>query len=1153
MAVTEHQCPECESRFRLKDASAERKSIRCPRCDARVSLTSSRSQTEQERPRNRAPVQAQEQPRRRSEVQERPRSESSPRPRSAPRDDYDDEQPRRSKRSRQQEPTKGMSQKTIGILIGGGLFVVGVMVLAVVLTNGPDKKDDRVAGNPNRKVQPNPEDRQDPNGRNGKLQDNGRNNLNNVPPENGKDNPNHVPPPNRNRPQPPLPEITIPTQPIALPTGDGRPRLVLDPGGHSGGVKEVIFTPDSKRLITISQDKTIRIWSVVTGELESTIRLAIGAGADGSLYEGALNPNGRILAVSGQPLEKGKQGVFIYLIDLESEQVALAMRVPKGMPSALDWSKNGRILAVGNFNGTVSLYDPAKRGFQGVLPGKHNAPVQDVSYHPSGRYVVSSARDKTIRLWDLMAKPIRAKVITGLPEVVNTVQWSPDGNSFVSGGVDGVVRRWAPEGEPKDLFRKVVKNGAGTEGTTQIVTLSYSPDGRELLYSGIAWKGEVGIIDARAGKERIAPNHHNNTVLDSTFSPDGKLVASTGGNDIETVIWKVSTGEKVHTLQGRGRAVLGLGWHPNGKEIVWGNVNRIEGPFGNMPLERSFHLESLTFTRYNKRQPTKRAILRMGAHFIRPVDLFTIQIGGPGRAIQFKTPEERERIYSASFLTPDRIIIGGAYRLYLIDLKGKVLRVYKGHSGIHWAVAPHPSGKYFATGSTDQTICIWSPDQESPLMQLFFAGQNWIAWTPEGYYAASAYGERLMGWQINNGITKVATFHPAVQFRQSLYQPKLMKLLLRVGNLNQALVQAGVNQGNALSVQEVLPPTVAITTPTRQGHAQVAEGKFEVNAVAQSQGQHPVLAMRLLVDGRPYMGSRGVVVFKNPKQGQVGAKWTVDIPPGKHTLAVQAASKVSKGLSPVVRITKAGQKRQPDLYLLAYGISDYPGELKLNFAAYDAQTLHSTLRQTTRGVFRNMEAKLITDREATRQGIVEGLRWLEQKMTAHDVAIIFFSGHGAREANGNFYLVPVDARAEDIANSCVPGDRFKRVLEDLPGKVVLMLDCCHSGSVAEDRNVQRTADDLARDLVTDDYGIITMCSSLGSEYSMESTVTKGGFFTRGLIEGLKGRADLNRDQVVYVHELDFFTTHFVKKISSGMQNPTTGVPRHVKPFPLARR
>src|SRR5262249_14675635 len=153
-----------------------------------------------------------------------------------------------------------------------------------------------------------------------------------------------------------------------------------------------------------------------------------------------------------------------------------------------------------------------------------------------------------------------------------------------------------------------------------------------------------------------------------------------------------------------------------------------------------------------------------------------------------------------------------------IDLNsGKVLRTFLGHSGIVFAIAPSPDGTYFATGGSDQTIRIFHPDKDEPVLSLFVAGRDWIAWTPEGYYAASPYAQRLMGWQINRGIDRLATYHPASRFHASLFQPEVIQELLPAESLGKAVALANRDRKTrpvaAVNVMEVLPPTVTLTAP----------------------------------------------------------------------------------------------------------------------------------------------------------------------------------------------------------------------------------------------------------------------------------------------------------------------------------------------------
>ncbi len=325
-----------------------------------------------------------------------------------------------------------------------------------------------------------------------------------------------------------------------------------------------------------------------------------------------------------------------------------------------------------------------------------------------------------------------------------------------------------------------------------------------------------------------------------------------------------------------------------------------------------------------------------------------------------------------------------------------------------------------------------------------------------------------------------------------------------------------------------------------------------MTAVARGTGDHPVTALRLLVNGRPWQGDKGLKPVA-AKAGDARASWEVDLPAGKYVLTAQAQSAVSAGLSAQVEITVAGaDDRKPDLYVVAVGISAYPAPLTLRYAAKDARVLSETFRDKGRGVFGKVEVKLLLDREATRRNIEEAVSWLGARMTPKDVGVLSFSGHGMRDKRGRFYLVPVDVNDDDPAGTCVPGDGLKKALANIPGRLLAILDACHSGAAAGKKRAPRVrADDLTRDLVSDDYGVVVMAASQGSECALEGPQAGHGFFTLGLVEALGGKADFNRDRLLHLNEVDFYARLRVRQLSGGEQNPVTGRPPGIRSFPLA--
>jgi WD40 repeat protein len=940
---------------------------------------------------------------------------------------------------------------------------------------------------------------------------------------------------------------------LVAPPADARPMLVLDPGGPSAPVRRALFTPNSRQVILVGADKTARVVDVASGETRYTFRLPVGPGEEGSLFAAALSRDGRALAVGGMPVGRGAHGILIYLVSMNTGQVEKVLRGHTNIITYLDFSHDGRYLASASNDNTARIYEVSSGQTVGVLEGSRDR-LRQASWSPDDSRLATVCLDGTVRLWTWATGAV-VELHPRRPDApLLSVAWSPDGTGLATGARDSTLQTWGLD----CTLRQDFKLAPGE--SIQVASLAYTPDGRELLYGGVDRMGAAGIFDLTAGKRRLVFPGHDNTVMHGSISADGKLAVTTGGDRNETFVWRVADGQVVQKILGKGASIFGVGWSKDGTTIAWGNTNRGNTGIPTTAVERTFRPADLEFG-----DAPGADILRtpsaVNGFSLEALDFFRLAIKKNGRVVNvFQVPLKGDRIYSYSLLDGRRALVGCAFSLQLIELPtGRVLRNYTGHTGAVMGIGIRPTdARYFVTGSQDQTLRIWDPEREQPLLSLFVADQDWIAWTPEGYYAASAYGERLMGWLINTGIDRMALYYPAVQFRKSLYNPEALKLLLQTGSLDKAIAVAaqGKNQPapTAVSVAQVLPPAVVITAPAGTRHVNVGGGNVQVRAVARSVGSHPVTSMRLLVDGRPWQGEKGIRAFANPRLGEVQADWGLDLPVGAHLLVVQAESAVSKGVSPVVQVTRTakGNVAPPNLNVLAVGISAYPGGMALKYAHADAQALAAVLDQGTRKVFGHVEIKLLTDQAATRQNIIAGLGWLGQKMTPGDVGIFFFAGHGTQDPFGQCHLVPVDFNPRDPGHTGIPGNTLKRVLANMPGRLIAMLDACHSGAVAGSAGRRRRGrtDDLVRDLVTDDYGVIVMCSSLGREYSLESSATQHGFFTLGILEALSGKADFNHDHLIQVHELDRYACLRVRQLSRGQQNPVTGRPPNVRSFAL---
>ena len=121
---------------------------------------------------------------------------------------------------------------------------------------------------------------------------------------------------------------------------------------------------------------------------------------------------------------------------------------------------------------TTAVLDRPNRTAKFRYVAGHTLGVESVAFSPDGHTVVSGSSDGTVRLWDLQGNPI-SKPFQGHTNSVTSVAFSPDGQTVVSGGNDNTVRLW-------DLQGNAI--GAPFQGHTDTVfSVAFSPDGQTVV------------------------------------------------------------------------------------------------------------------------------------------------------------------------------------------------------------------------------------------------------------------------------------------------------------------------------------------------------------------------------------------------------------------------------------------------------------------------------------------------------------------------------------------------------------------------------------------------------------------------------------------------------------------------------------------------
>jgi WD40 repeat protein len=922
------------------------------------------------------------------------------------------------------------------------------------------------------------------------------------------------------------------------------PQFVVEPGSHSRPINAISVNSTETLVVTGSSDKTVRLWDLRDGRLIRTIHLPIapektGQSKEGEVYAVAISPDDKTIAYGGHTgfTWRNPRGSF-FTYDREKNRIYEHPGFDSDIKT-LSFGGNGKYLVYSTDANTTGIADrdngyrtlPAFQVPGGIAGDVAHTPDGDVLamlYRPPGK----KTPGVFFRLYAILPQGLKMLGEAQWPvDTADSVRYTPDGKYLVvsSGETDDTVRRY-------DVF-------SGT-------SLDY-------LYA-LETKGTpIGFASPLPDSSGFAAP----VLLDDTAKTAGLLTWRTGPKSATRTIKRLKdlrddpeTG--LITPLKNGRFIWSSSW---GDWSVMGGGTEFESYFDSINIGTTDTMGvsadgSEVFFQDNQpsvndRQPPavfslKQRSLAANTALSRPNRYFATSFTVvPGLDVDKATLNgkalamDEDDVVNSNEISPDGkvLYIGGGSEVYAFSRRdGTPFWKTQGLGSPVLQLRSTPDGKLVFACLQDGTFRWLSSAKGELKLSAFISGnrQKWIAWTPEGYYDASAGGEALGGWVVNR-ITPnymLADFFGVSRFRAQYYRPDAVQAALTgVPSIVQRPPDTTITRGGPPATG--LPPVVNIQ---RDHNLTLSTTDLTLNYTVSS--PTPVTKVSARIDNRPVDTARGAT--------PAGQTIQIQIPQRDCDVSIVAENSAGASEPDTIHVHWAGAvtvaKAKPVLWVVSIGISKYsqPG-WALGLSAKDATDISSAFTAQKGRFYSDVRTTLLTNEQATRVGVLTALKNVKDKAKSDDFAVVFLSGHGVADTDRNYYYLPVDFVPDNYLTSGVSFDDITKLVSGIQARTIVFIDTCRSGGLNESRlsaifDINRISNGLAE---SDNGGAVVFTAATGKQSALEREEWGNGAFTKALIEGLSGDAMLDDSGEVRLSFLNGWVSRRVSELTCGKQTP----------------
>lgn len=223
---------------------------------------------------------------------------------------------------------------------------------------------------------------------------------------------------------------------------------IVNSATFSPGGTLIVSASGSDSYNNNKKDNTIRIWNAQTGreimKLEGqhhdVVKICINKQEKKILIRGTKPVNSVVFSLDGKKIISASDDMTIRIWDAQTGQELMKINGHVSAVNSIALSPDDNKIVSASSDGTIRIWN-AQTGQELMKLEGHTGAVHAATFSPDGQRIVSGASDNVIRIWDVKTGEELMK-LEGHTGAVTSAAFSPDGKQIISASHDGTVRRW---------------------------------------------------------------------------------------------------------------------------------------------------------------------------------------------------------------------------------------------------------------------------------------------------------------------------------------------------------------------------------------------------------------------------------------------------------------------------------------------------------------------------------------------------------------------------------------------------------------------------------------------------------------------------------------------------------------------------------------